>query len=87
MASLDTLEIAKCLRSSGFSEQQAEAITGVLRDARDADLSRLATKDDIAMLRAELRAEMEILRRDLTIRLGGMIALGVAALAAIKGFG
>jgi hypothetical protein len=39
------------------------------------------------MLRAELRAEMEILRRDLTIRLGGMIALGVAALAAIKGFG
>jgi hypothetical protein len=87
MASLDTLEIAKRLRSSGFSEQQAEAITGVLRDARDADLSRLATKDDIAMLRAELRAEMEILRRDLTIRLGGMIALGVAALAAIKGFG
>jgi hypothetical protein len=87
MASLDTLESAKRLRSAGFSEQQAEAITGVLRDARDADLSRLATKDDIAMLRAELRAEMEILRRDLTIRLGGMIALGVAALAAIKGFG
>jgi hypothetical protein len=39
------------------------------------------------MLRAELRAEMEILRSELTIRLGGMIARGVAALAAIKGFG
>jgi ribosomal protein L29 len=60
--SLDTLEIAKRLRSAGFDDTQAEAITGALRDLRDADLSRLATKEDLAALRTELRSEMASLR-------------------------
>jgi hypothetical protein len=83
MTSLDTLEIAKRLRTAGFDDRQAEAITGELRDARDADLSRLATKEDIA----SLRAEIEILRRDLTIRLGGMIVVATGVLLAAKFFG
>ena len=90
IGSIDTLEIAKRLRSAGFDNTQAEAITGALRDAREADLSRLATKEDIAGLSAEIkmiRAEMEILRRDLTIRLGGMIFVAAGFLAAIKFFG
>jgi hypothetical protein len=101
MASIDTLEIAKRLRSAGFGDTQAEAITGALRDVHDADLSRLATKEDIAALRAEIaalrselsadikmvRSEMEILRRDLTIRLGGMIVVLAGFLAAIKFLG
>jgi len=33
-AAFDTLEIAKRLRNAGFDEAQAEAVTGVLRDAR-----------------------------------------------------
>jgi len=33
MTSIDTLEIAKRLRSAGFDDRQAEAVTGVLRDA------------------------------------------------------
>jgi len=36
---------------------------------------------------AALRAEMEILRRDLTIRLGGMIVAATAILLAAKYFG
>ena len=91
---LDTLEIAKRLRNAGFSEPQAEAVTGVLRDARDADLSQLATKTDLSQLEAKLtseigslRLEMEILRRDLTIRLGGMIAAATGILLAAKFFG
>ena len=56
---LDTLEIAKRLKNAGFPETQAEALTGVLREAHGSDLSGLATKSDL-----------EILRRDLTIRLG-----------------
>jgi hypothetical protein len=101
MTSLDTLEIAKRLRNAGFDDTQAEAITGALRDSRDADLSHLATKEDLAALRAELksdiaslsaeikmlRSEMEILRRDLTIRLGGMIVILGGFLAAIKFLG
>jgi hypothetical protein len=105
MTSFDTLEITKRLRSAGFDDTQAEAITGALRDSRDADLSRLATREDLAALRAELsaeiaslraelsaeirmlRSEMEILRRDLTIRLGGMIVVLGGFLAAIKFLG
>ena len=100
---LDTLEIAKRLRGAGFSESQAEAVTGVVRDAREADMSQLATKADLsqfatktelfqveAALKAEivaLKAELEILRRDLTIRLGGMIAAAFGILLAAKFFG
>jgi hypothetical protein len=76
MTSLDTLEIAKRLRSAGFDDTQAEAITGALRDTREADLTRLATKDDLSAMEARL-----------TIRLGGMIVIGAGFLAAIKFFG
>jgi hypothetical protein len=94
MGSIDTLESAKRLRSAGFDNTQAEAITGALRDTHEADLSRLATKEDLSAVEARLsteikmiRAEMEILRRDLTIRLGGMIFVAAGFLAAIKFFG
>jgi hypothetical protein len=97
-AGFDTLEIAKRLKGAGFDDAQAEAITGVLRESREADLSRLATKDDvvrvetslrgdIAHIETALRAEMEILRRDLTIRLGGMIVVATGVLLAAKFFG
>ena len=104
-AGFDTLEVAKRLKGAGFDDAQAEAITGVLRESREADLSRLATKDDIAHVKDDiarvetslrgdiaqlgtaLRAEMEILRRDLTIRLGGMIVVATGVLLAAKFFG
>ena len=97
-AAFDTLEISKRLKSAGFDDAQAEAITGVLRESREADLSRLATKDDLALVKDDLareivhlaatvRAEMEILRRDLTIRLGGMIVVATGVLLAAKFFG
>lgn len=54
LTAFDTLEISKRLRGAGFTEPQAEAVTGVLRDARDADLSQLATKADLAQIRTEL---------------------------------
>jgi hypothetical protein len=105
VTSIDTLEIANRLRGVGFDDRQAEAISTVLRDIHDADLSRLATKEDLATVRAELsaeiaalrselsadikmvRSEIEILRRDLTIRLGGMIVVLGGFLAAIKFLG
>ena len=94
----DTLEVAKRLKSVGFDDAQAEAITGVSRESREADLSRLASKDavarletttknDIARLETTLRAEMEILRRDLTIRLASMIVVATGVLLAAKFFG
>ena len=93
-ATFDTLEISKRLKSAGFGDAQAEALTSLLRETRDADLSRLATKDDLLATKNELtaginalRAEMEIMRRDITIRLGGMIVVATGVLLAPKFFG
>jgi hypothetical protein len=102
---LDTLEVSKRLKTAGFDDAQAEALVGVLRESREADLSRLATKDELLAVKndlqveiakleaamnagfAALRAEMEILRRDITIRLGGMIVVATGVLLAAKFFG
>ncbi|MDP4024599.1 DUF1640 domain-containing protein [Methylobacterium sp. NEAU 140] len=59
---LDTLAIARRLKAVGFTEDQAEAVTGVLRDARETDLSTLATKSD---LRAEIGAAKNELRTEI----------------------
>jgi hypothetical protein len=109
---LDTLDIAKRLKEAGFSEPQAEAVTGVFREVRTADLANLATKADIERLEASilrleaatkanierleaatktdfqrLEDKMEIMRRDITIRLGGMLIAATAILLAAKFFG
>jgi hypothetical protein len=75
---LDTLEVSKRLKTAGFDDAQAEALVGVLRDQRDADLSQLATKNElkaeIGRLEvavnagfAALRSEIEVLRREMEI--------------------
>lgn len=62
IAALDTLQTAKRLKEAGFDDAQAEALTGVLRDAREAEAGQLATKADIERLGADierLRADTE----------------------------
>ena len=72
MTSIDTLEIANRLRGVGFDDRQAEAITTALRDVHDADLSRLATKEDLAAVRAELSAEIAALRSELSAEIASL---------------
>lgn len=63
----DTLAFAKELRAAGFNEAQAEAVTRVVRGARDADIHELSTKSDLRDLKSELlitiaETKAEILR-------------------------
>lgn len=51
---LDTHEVVKELKAAGFTDEQAEAVTRVVRRAQDIDLSNLATKTGIASIRADL---------------------------------
>ena len=69
----DTLGYAKRLRDAGIPTDQAEAHAEA---ARDFVMAELVTKSD-------LEAAMDRLSLRLTVRLGGMMALAVAALAAI----
>jgi hypothetical protein len=73
---LDTLKLTKDLKSSGFTEEQAEAVTRAVQQAHDVDLSHVATKADFAITatkadlaglvtRADLRDELSTIRREL----------------------
>lgn len=72
----DTHRIVKRLKDAGASDALAETVTDVLRETRDTDLSKLVTKED-------LRHEVELLRRDITIRTGGMLIVAVGAVATL----
>ena len=76
----DTLGYAKRLRDAGISQGQAEAHAEA---AREFVMGDLATKADLQAIRADLQAAMDTLSLRLTLRLGVMLAAGLATLAAI----
>ena len=45
-------------------------------------VAQLATKADLDALRTELKAEIEILKQDMTIRLGSMMIVAVGVILA-----
>ena len=64
----DTYTAAKRLRDAGFDERQAEAAVSMVRDAAGADREQLATKADLAEVRADLAALETRLRADLATK-------------------
>jgi hypothetical protein len=62
ISSLDTHEIVKDLKAAGFTDEQAEAVTRAVKQAQDIDLSNLATKTDLAELRAATKTDFAELR-------------------------
>ena len=69
----DTLGYAKRLRNAGISQEQAEAHAEA---AREFVMGELVTRSD-------LQAAMDTLSLRLTLRLGVMLATGLATLAVI----
>src|SRR5688572_22055908 len=77
---IDTLKVARRLREAGFNEAQAEAVAVVVQEGSEG--ADLATKADLAVLNAELRAEIAALRsemREMEQRLIARIASEIAA--------
>jgi capsule polysaccharide export protein KpsE/RkpR len=58
----DTHRTVKRLIEAGFSSDQAETVTDVLRETRASDLAELATKADLRDVQADLRALQAELR-------------------------
>ena len=71
ISTLDTHELVKDLKASGFTDEQAEAVTRAVRLVRDLDLSNLATKTDVAEL------ELRLIK--------WVIGVGIAAVLAVGG--
>ena len=90
----DTLSAARELEDAGLERRHAEAIAGTVRKATAADREALATKGDLAELRAATKADLEKaiagLRGDM-LKTAISIAVGVvvanATLTAVLVFG
>ena len=83
----DTLVYAKKLKSVGFTEAQAEALAESQAQLIE---SRLATKQDIELVRRDMKELEASLKRDLkememrlTIRMGILIAASIAIVATL----
>ena len=88
----DTLGYSKRLRDSGVPSNQAEAHAEA---ARDFVMTELVTKSDLLAAMSDFDSRLLATRNDLqaaieksslqvTIRLGGIVALGVGLLAALQ---
>jgi len=69
----DTLASSKRLKAKGVSAEQAEAIAEEIRSAQQVDLSGLATKEDIYLVKQELEYKLKELEMRMTIKLGGLM--------------
>lgn len=72
----DTLALTRKLEAAGFSHEQAQSTAAALAEVLS---DQVATRQDMNDLRGELR-DME---QRLTIRLGAMLAVSIAVVAAL----
>ena len=90
VSAFDTLATVRDLEAAGVERRQAEAHAEALRQAIGADRGELATKADVADLRAATKADVADLKADmLKVAIG--VAIGVvianATLTAVLVFG
>ena len=90
-ATLDTLQLAKRLKAVAFTDEQAELVAEVMRESREAGAAELATKADIALLRAdfdafrvEARADMAALRSEMRADMAALRSEMRADMAAMR---
>jgi hypothetical protein len=84
----DTHKFVRKLKDAGFEEKQAEGVADAFRDAQAE--TETATKHDLKELELFLKTDMQMLRGEMqameyrmTIKLGGMMAVFVAIVAAL----
>ena len=73
----DSLTTARVLQSKGFTSEQAE---GIAEQMNQLLIQDLATKGDLQALRTELKADMNALASELTVKI---YSVGLAAVALV----
>jgi ActR/RegA family two-component response regulator len=74
----DTLKLARRLEAAGFPAQRAGDMAEAIAEA----VSSLATKAHLDALETRIDNKLEILKRDMTIRLGSMMVVVVGVILA-----
>ncbi|CAL7960243.1 putative DUF1640 domain-containing protein [Alphaproteobacteria bacterium] len=65
--SFDTYEAVKRLCSSGVPEKQAEEIVHTILSAKEYDLSKLATKEQVAIVESYIKEQINSLKKDVAL--------------------
>jgi hypothetical protein len=74
----DTLKLARDLETAGLAPSVAAGASAALAEALTG--ADLATKHDLTALEARLTGMLELLRRDMIIKLGGMMLVAVGVI-------
>jgi phage host-nuclease inhibitor protein Gam len=64
VATFGTLKFANALKAAGVPDKQAEAEATVLSEALQLNLKELATKDDLASTKGDLKREIDDFRKE-----------------------
>lgn len=80
--SFDTLKLARKLEAAGFPPKQAADTAGALAESL-AEVSGLATKDDLALLESRLEAKIEAIKAEILKWLFGTALAQVGAIVAL----
>jgi hypothetical protein len=93
-ATLDTHAMVKRLVATGMPKAQAEAVVEIVSEGHEAAKAELVTREvlryELALVEERLNKRMDALDarigtldKDLTIRLGGMLAAAIAIIGAL----
>ena len=91
---IDTLQFARRMQKAGLDQKVAEELAEAIKETQtqsveglatkyDLKMLEQATKQDIKMLEQTTKQNLEILKKDIIIKLGSLIAVSVAILAAL----
>lgn len=83
LVTFDTKQAYEAFAGHGFSDEQAEILTEFLQRAHITSTGNLATKNDLKLLESELRSELQLLEQRTTIKLGGIMVIGIGLMTAI----
>jgi hypothetical protein len=72
LSMLDTHRAVKRLMEAGFSSDQAETVTDMLREARVSDLADAATKADLQAAEGVLKADLQAVEATLNADIQGL---------------
>jgi len=83
----DTHEFIKTLEKSGFKEEQAEALSKVIKQVQETNLEELATKKDILELKHDIKeleattkCDIADVKRDIALAKADIFKWGVGIL-------
>lgn len=83
MPTVDTLKAYETLTAADMPEKQAKAMVAIVQELQEARLTDVATKKDLEILRAELKADIEEVKSSLVRWMFGFFIGQVAVLAGL----